>query len=96
MVTLDATICEVMVTRTGRERELRVELMDGRRIAVPLDWFPALSLASPAQAEDYEVADDGLSVMWPDLCETVTVAFLLAHRMPPAVAIHAGPFVAVQ
>lgn len=87
MVTLDATICEVMVARTARERELRVDLMDGRRMAVPLDWFPALSLATPAQAENYEVADDGLSVAWPDLCETVTVAFLLAHRMPLSVAM---------
>lgn len=80
MVTLDGTACDVAIVRQGNVRALSVELSDGRRISAPLDWFPALGLATEDQAEHYEIADDGLSIAWQELGECVSVAFLLTRR----------------
>ena len=35
--------------------ELVVTLMDGRKIATPLDWYPRLQSASAAQRAHYEI-----------------------------------------
>lgn len=48
--------------------ELVVRLMDGRRIATPLDWYPRLFSASPAQRENYEIMPMGIH--WPILMRT--------------------------
>ena len=39
--------------------ELLVDLVDGRRLAVPLVWFPRLLHASPAQRDNFELLGDG-------------------------------------
>src|SRR4051794_13575705 len=45
--------------------ELVVTLLDGRRIATPLDWYPRLVKASAAQRANYEIMPMGIH--WPDL-----------------------------
>ena len=57
--------------------ELTVVLADGRRLSVPLAWFPRLLHASPAQLENYELLGEGLGIHWPDLDEDLSVAGLL-------------------
>lgn len=48
---------------------LRVELTDGRIIAVPLQWIPTLQNASPAEREKYEISRDRTMIIWdPDKC----------------------------
>ncbi|MFT4055203.1 MAG: DUF2442 domain-containing protein [Novosphingobium sp.] len=79
MMPLDATICDVTVTRHDAVKALCVEFNDGRMMSIPLDWFPALSLARPQRLEHFVIAEDGASVSWPFLSETVTVDFLLAR-----------------
>lgn len=76
IVPLDHTIYEV----TFQRRALCVEFGDGRTLCAPLEWFPMLSAASPERLENYQIADDGLSIAWPDLGETVSAEFLLARR----------------
>lgn len=76
IVPLDHTICEVTI----RKRALCVEFSDGRTLCAPLEWFPLLSAAKPAMLEEHEIADDGLSIAWPVLGETVSSEFLLARR----------------
>lgn len=76
IVPLDHTICEVTV----QKRALCVEFSDGRTLCAPLEWFPLLSVAKPAMLELYEITDDALSIVWPDLGETVSSEFLLARR----------------
>lgn len=39
--------------------ELEVWLTDGRRIAVPLAWYPRLLQATPAQRQNWEILGDG-------------------------------------
>lgn len=76
IVPLDHTICEVKFERRG----LCVEFSDGRFLCAPLEWFPLLSVARPAQREAVVIAADGLSLEWPDLGERVSAEFLLARR----------------
>jgi hypothetical protein len=54
-----------------------VNLVDGRRVSVPLEWFPKLAKATPAQLENYELLGDGEGIHWPDLDEDLSVEGLL-------------------
>jgi Protein of unknown function (DUF2442) len=53
-------------------------LADGRRLSVPLTWFPRLAGASPAQLRKFELMGDGEGIHWPELDEDLSVAGLLA------------------
>jgi hypothetical protein len=55
--------------------ELVVTLMDGRKIATPLDWYPRLKRASAAQRANYEIMPMGIH--WPDIDEDLSVAGML-------------------
>jgi hypothetical protein len=59
------------------EDELSVLLADGRRISVPLVWFPRLLRATPAQRSNYQLLGEGQGIHWPDLDEDLSVAGLL-------------------
>lgn len=56
---------------------LRVELDDGREIAVPLRWFPRLEEANEAERENWRLIGDGEGIHWPELDEDISVASLL-------------------
>jgi len=70
---------EVQVT----EDELIVLLVDGRRLSVPLAWFPALVRATPEQRQRFELLGDGEGVHWPDIDEDLSVAGLLRGVRAP-------------
>ncbi len=70
---LDPRAKEVVVS----EDELSVLLADGRRVSVPLAWFPRLLRASPAQRTRIELLGDGQGIHWPELDEDLSVAGLL-------------------
>lgn len=57
--------------------ELSVALMDGRRIVVPLVWFPRLSGATPKQRQNWEICAGGFGLHWPDIDEDLSTAGLL-------------------
>ncbi len=57
--------------------DLIVSLVDGRKVAVPLVWFPRLSKATRNQLENYEFLGDGEGLHWPELDEDLSVAGLL-------------------
>ena len=58
--------------------ELVVTLMDGRKIATPLDWYPQLRRASSAQRANYEIMPMGIH--WPDLDEDLGIVGMLKGR----------------
>ena len=76
LVPLDHSICEVSFQR----RALCVVLGDGRSLCAPLEWFPVLNATRADRLDGFVIADDGLSVSWPALGETVSVEYLLARR----------------
>jgi hypothetical protein len=57
---------------------MHVSLTDGRRVSVPIVWFPLLRQATPEQRSNYLVGGGGTSLHWPDLDEDLSVAGLLA------------------
>lgn len=53
-----------------------VDLDDGRRLAVPLAWFPRLLAATPEQRAQFELSPCGIH--WEALDEDVSIDGLLA------------------
>jgi hypothetical protein len=58
--------------------ELVVTLADSRRIAAPLEWYPRLLRATPAQRAKWRLIGRGLGIHWDDLNEDVSIRSLLA------------------
>jgi Protein of unknown function (DUF2442)/Domain of unknown function (DUF4160) len=62
--------------------ELVVTLMDGRKIATPLDWYPRLKAASAKQRANFELMPMGIH--WPELDEDLGIAGMLKGRRTSA------------
>ena len=60
------------------EEMMHVLLTDGRRISVPILWFPVLREAMPDQRIKYEIGGGGTSLHWPELDEDLSVAGFMA------------------
>jgi hypothetical protein len=56
---------------------LTVTLTDGRRVSVPLTWFPRLLNATPKQRAKWEFIGGGIGIHWPAIDEDISVASLL-------------------
>jgi Protein of unknown function (DUF2442) len=63
--------------------DLVVDLTDGRRLLVPLSWFPRLSNATPAQRRNWRFIGEGMGFHWPDVDEDLSVAGLLGGCPAP-------------
>ncbi len=59
---------------------LWVELSDGRRLGVPLAWFPRLQRGSAEQRRRVRITERGLH--WDELDEDISIAGLLAAESP--------------
>jgi len=62
------------------ETTLTVTLRDGRRISVPLTWYPRLKAGTEAERNTWELLGDGYAIAWPELDEHIGVEGLLAGR----------------
>ena len=76
------------VTDVGfTEDELSVALMDGRKISVPLAWYPRLLNATATQRSNWEVSG-GYGIHWLEIDEDLSTEGLLrdapAPRQPSA------------
>lgn len=60
--------------------DLIVSLIDGRKVTVPLVWFPRLSKATKSQLENFNILGDGEGIHWPDIDEDLSVAGLLQGK----------------
>ena len=59
------------------DHELIVGLADGRKLSVPLDWFPRLANASSEARAHWRLIGDGIGIHWPDVDEDLSVEGLL-------------------
>ena len=64
------------VSTTGGK--LTVWVDDGRIISLPLDWYPSLKSASPAQRSRWRKSGAGHGIHWPAQDYDLSVAGLLA------------------
>lgn len=60
--------------------ELTVELGDGRRISVPLSWYPRLLHGTPKERNNWRLIGRGEGVHWPDLDEDISAENLIFGR----------------
>lgn len=63
--------------------DLTVRLADGRRVSVPLAWFPRLLHAKPDERRVWRFIGDGQGIHWPDLDEDISVSGLLRGVSAP-------------
>lgn len=59
------------------DNDMIVSLVDGRKVIVPLVWFPRLANAAKTQLENYELLGDGEGIHWPEIDEDLSVSGLL-------------------
>jgi hypothetical protein len=78
MPSSDARAKEVSFTQD----ELSVLLADGRRVSIPLAWFPRLLHATKAQCANFQLLGGGAGIRWPDLDEDISVDGLLSGNRP--------------
>jgi hypothetical protein len=62
---------------------LVVSLMDGRRISVPLVWYPRLLDASDAQRNNWKISGGGYGIHWPEVDEDLSTEGLLRGSPAP-------------
>jgi hypothetical protein len=55
------------------EDSLRVDLVDGRTISVPLAWYPRLLHGRPEERDNWRLIGQGEGIHWPELDEDVSV-----------------------
>ena len=79
--------CEKIVHAEVTEDELKVELLDGRTITVPLVWYPRLLHASAEQRANCEIAGGGYGLHWPDVDEDLSSDGLLRGAPAPRQSI---------
>ena len=60
------------------DSEIVVTLADARRISAPLEWFPRLLCATPAQRANWRIVGRGVGIHWEDVDEDIAVRSLLA------------------
>ncbi|MEO0535878.1 MAG: DUF2442 domain-containing protein [Cyanobacteria bacterium P01_A01_bin.123] len=60
--------------------KLIVDLIDGRSLSIPLNWYPRLQHASPTELQSWQIIGDGYAIEWPDLDEHIGIEGLLAGR----------------
>jgi hypothetical protein len=80
MTTLALEIEPIAVNVTVTEDDLMVDLTDGRRIIVPLAWYPRLMYATPTERQNWQLLGDGYAIEFTDLDEHIGVEGLLAGR----------------
>ena len=68
---------------TFSEDSLCVALRDGRKISVPLTWYPKLLHATAEQRNNWKMAGGGYGIHWPDLDEDLSTEGLLRGAPAP-------------
>ena len=56
---------------------LIVYLEDGRKLEVPIVWFPRLCNATQAQRNHYRLIGHGIGIHWPKIDEDISIDGLL-------------------
>ncbi len=62
---------------TFDENNMWVEFADGRKLGIPLAYFPRLLHATPEQRTNYEISGGGTGLHWDEIDEDILVKYLL-------------------
>jgi hypothetical protein len=58
--------------------KLVVDLVDGRVLLVPLEWYPRLKHATEAERQYWQLLGDGYAIEWPAIDEHIGIEGLVA------------------
>lgn len=86
-ISADERVAHVETT----EDELRVRLMDGRTISVPLAWYPRLLHATDEQRQNWEIAGGGFGIHWAEIDEDLSTEGLLRGAPAPTPSLAVKP-----
>jgi hypothetical protein len=67
------------------DTELVVTLSDGRKLSVPIAWYPRLANATPEQRRNWQILGPGVGFHWPDVDEDLSVEGMLLGAPAPGV-----------
>jgi Protein of unknown function (DUF2442) len=59
------------------EERVTVTLDDQRKVSAPIEWYPRLQHASPAERNDWRLIMGGRAVSWPSLGIAISVSAML-------------------
>jgi len=75
--------------------KLTVWVNDGRVLSLPLEWYPSLQAASPAERSRWRKSSAGFAIHWPALDYDLSVEGLLAGaREAKPILAHTRKFLA--
>lgn len=75
----DERVADVEVS----EDMLSVQLMDGRKISVPLVWYPRLLNATESERKNWRIIGGGYGLRWNDVDEDLSTEGLLRGAPAP-------------
>ena len=76
---ISVSMAEARATKVRLDSHLmHVQLLDGREINVPIEWFPKLRGATDEQRKKWRLIGKGVGIHWEDIDEDISVAGLLA------------------
>lgn len=61
---------------------------DGGEFTAPIEWYPRLASATPAQRKNWELLGKGDGVHWPDVDEDLSAEGVLRGEPEPALRTH--------
>lgn len=79
-LTLEMTVPEIERVAIGNN-DLSVVLNDGRRMSVPLTWYPRLLNGSKKERANFRIIGGGEGIHWPDLDEDISVENILSGKI---------------
>ena len=88
MASSNASVDPRAVHVATNDVNLTIDLADGRRLIVPLAWFPRLLRAKPEQRRNWRLISDGQGIHWPDIDEDLSVGGLLRGTVAPDASKH--------
>jgi len=65
------------------KNSLTIDFADGRKIMVPLAWYPRLFHATDKQRANWKICGGGYGIHWPDIDEDLSTAGLLRGAPAP-------------
>jgi Protein of unknown function (DUF2442) len=80
MTTLTLEADPIVSTIEITDTQLIAELADGRKLSVPLAWYPRLLHGTVTERLNWELLGDGEAIEWADLDEHIELEGLLAGR----------------
>jgi Protein of unknown function (DUF2442) len=60
------------------DESLSITLTDGRKLVIPLDWYPRLRHGTPAERNTWRLVLGGIGIVWRQLEQVINVESALA------------------